>query len=43
MTSIARSAWFKTLGQLVLILAVALGLGFAIGHVWPVVTAAAAR
>ena len=41
MTSIARSAWFKTLGQLVLILMGALGLGFAIGHVWLVVTVAA--
>jgi len=37
----ARSAWFKTLGQLALVLVVALALGFAIGRVWPVVTVAA--
>ncbi|MFD0726082.1 phosphate regulon sensor histidine kinase PhoR [Lysobacter brunescens] len=41
MTSIARSAWFKTLGQLVLILAGAVALGFALDHVWLVVTVAA--
>ena len=34
----ARSAWFKTLGQLALALVVALALGFAVGHVWPVIT-----
>ena len=34
----ARSAWFKTLGQLALALVVALALGFAVGQVWPVVT-----
>lgn len=37
----ARSAWFKTLGQLALILMVALALGFAIGQPWPVITGAA--
>ena len=37
----ARSAWFKTLGQLALVLVVALALGFAVGQVWPVVTVAA--
>ena len=34
----ARSAWFKTLGQLALALVVALALGFAVNQVWPVVT-----
>ena len=34
----ARSAWFKTLGQLALALVVALALGFAVSQVWPVVT-----
>ncbi len=37
----ARSAWFKTLGQLALVLVVALVLGFAVSQVWPVVTVAA--
>jgi len=37
----ARSAWFRTLGLLVLILAGAAALGFAIGHPWPVLTLAA--
>ena len=32
----ARSAWFKTLGQLLLALAASLALGFAIGQPWPV-------
>jgi two-component system phosphate regulon sensor histidine kinase PhoR len=34
----ARSAWFKTLGQLLLVLAVSLALGFAIGQPWPALT-----
>jgi two-component system, OmpR family, phosphate regulon sensor histidine kinase PhoR len=34
----ARSAWFKTLGQLLLILAVSLAFGFAIGQPWPALT-----
>ncbi|MCI4567494.1 phosphate regulon sensor histidine kinase PhoR [Lysobacter sp. CFH 32150] len=37
----ARSAWFKTLGQLALVLAVAAAFGLAIGYAWPVVTASA--
>ncbi len=37
----ARSAWFKTLGQLALALVAALALGLAVGHVWPVITIAA--
>ena len=41
MPAIARSAWFKTLGQLVLILAAAVLVGFALDAVWPVVTFAA--
>ena len=36
-----RSAWFKTLGQLALILVLAAVLGLAIGYPWPVVTLAA--
>ena len=36
-----RSAWFKTLGHLVAVLAVAGLLGWWLGHVWPVVTFAA--
>ena len=36
-----RSAWFKTLGQLAVILALAAVLGWAIGHPWPVITATA--
>ena len=36
-----RSAWFKTLGQLVAVLAAAALLGWLLGHVWPVVTFAA--
>jgi len=34
----ARSAWFRTLGQLLLVLAVSLALGFAIGQPWPALT-----
>ncbi len=34
----ARSAWFRTLGQLALILAAATALGLLIGQPWPVVT-----
>jgi two-component system, OmpR family, phosphate regulon sensor histidine kinase PhoR len=41
MPNAAHSAWRKTLGQLALVLAVALALGFAIGEPWPVVTIAA--
>ena len=41
MPAIARSAWFKTLGQLVLILAGAVLVGLAFDAVWPVVTFAA--
>lgn len=37
----ARNAWFKTLGQLWLVLAGALVLGFLLGHLWPVLTIAA--
>lgn len=33
-----RSAWYKTLGQLVAVLALAVLLGWALGHVWPVLT-----
>ncbi|MGH8062334.1 MAG: phosphate regulon sensor histidine kinase PhoR [Pseudoxanthomonas sp.] len=36
-----RSAWFKTLGQLVAVLAAATLLGWLLGHAWPVLTAAA--
>ncbi|MCL6711564.1 phosphate regulon sensor histidine kinase PhoR [Pseudoxanthomonas sp. z9] len=36
-----RSAWFKTLGQLAGVLALAVVVGLLIGHVWPVVTLAA--
>ncbi len=36
-----RSAWFKTLGQLLAVLAAAVLLGWLAGHVWPVLTAAA--
>jgi two-component system phosphate regulon sensor histidine kinase PhoR len=34
----AHSAWIKTLGQLVIVLAIAIVAGLIIGHVWPVVT-----
>ncbi|MFD0738684.1 phosphate regulon sensor histidine kinase PhoR [Lysobacter koreensis] len=37
----ARSAWFRTLGQLALILASAAVAGVLVGHPWPVVTLAA--
>lgn len=37
----ARSAWTKTLGQLALILLLALAAGLLAGHPWPVLTAAA--
>ncbi|MFT4178647.1 MAG: phosphate regulon sensor histidine kinase PhoR [Thermomonas sp.] len=37
----ARSAWFRTLGQLMLVLAVGLGVGLLIGHPWPALTIAA--
>lgn len=37
----AHTAWLKTLGPLVLMLAGAALLGLAIGHAWPVVTATA--
>lgn len=36
-----RSAWFKTLGQLVAVLAGAVLLGWLLGQVWPVVTVSA--
>ncbi len=36
-----RSAWFRTLGQLAGVLALAVVIGLLIGHVWPVVTVAA--
>ena len=36
-----RSAWFKTLGHLVLVLVLAGVLGWALEHPWPVLTAAA--
>ncbi|ALN86766.1 phosphate regulon sensor kinase PhoR [Lysobacter capsici] len=37
----ARSAWFRTLGQLALILVGAAVLGILVGYPWPIVTAAA--
>jgi two-component system phosphate regulon sensor histidine kinase PhoR len=37
----ARTAWFKTLGQLALVLAAALALGLLSGHVWLVLALAA--
>jgi len=37
----ARNAWFRTLGQLALVLAGALVLGLLIGRAWPVLTVAA--
>ena len=37
----ARNAWFRTLGQLVLVLALALLVGLAVGQPWPVLTLAA--
>ncbi len=37
----AQNAWFRTLGALAAVLGAATLLGLAIGHVWPVLTAAA--
>lgn len=37
----ARSAWFRTLGQLLLVLVIGLGVGLAIGQPWPALTVAA--
>src|SRR5262245_9960385 len=37
----ARSAWFRTLGQLALILVGAAVLGVLVGYPWPIVTIAA--
>ena len=37
----SRSAWFRTLGQLVLILAASTVAGILAGHPWPVITVAA--
>ncbi len=37
----ARNAWFRTLGQLALVLAIGLGVGLLVGHPWPVLTVAA--
>jgi two-component system phosphate regulon sensor histidine kinase PhoR len=37
----ARSAWHKTIGQLLLVLIIALALGFAVGRPWPVLACAA--
>ena len=37
----ARIAWFRTLGQLVLVLGVGLLLGLLVGHPWPMLTLAA--
>lgn len=37
----ARSAWHKTLGQLILTLGIALAFGLVIGQVWPMITIAA--
>ncbi len=37
----ARSAWFRTLGQLLLVLAIAAALGLLVGQVWPAVTVGA--
>jgi two-component system, OmpR family, phosphate regulon sensor histidine kinase PhoR len=41
MSNDARTAWRKTLGQLALVLASALVLGYAIGHLWPALGVAA--
>ena len=41
MTPDARSAWFRTLGQLLLVLAAGLALGLLVGHPWPLLTLAA--
>ena len=37
----ARSAWFRTLGQLALVLVLGLGIGLLLGHPWPALTIAA--
>jgi two-component system phosphate regulon sensor histidine kinase PhoR len=37
----ARNAWFRTLGQLALVLAAGLLVGWLIGHPWPTLTVAA--
>ena len=37
----ARNAWFRTLGQLALVLLAGLGLGLLLGHPWPALTTAA--
>lgn len=34
----SRTAWFRTLGQLLLVLAIAIVVGVVIGHPWPVMT-----
>ena len=35
MPNAVRTAWFRTLAQLTLVLATGLGAGFALGHPWP--------
>jgi two-component system phosphate regulon sensor histidine kinase PhoR len=37
----ARNAWFRTLGQLALVLVIGLGIGLLIGQPWPALTIAA--
>ena len=37
----ARSAWFRTLGQLLLVLVIGLGVGLLVGQPWPALTVAA--
>ena len=37
----ARSAWFRTLGQLALVLVAGLGVGLLLGYPWPSLTLAA--
>ncbi|HWS76936.1 MAG TPA: phosphate regulon sensor histidine kinase PhoR [Thermomonas sp.] len=37
----ARNAWFRTLGQLALVLALGLGLGLLVGQPWPTLTVTA--
>ena len=37
----ARSAWFRTLGQLALVLVAGLCVGLLLGHPWPALTLAA--
>ncbi|MGY0558291.1 phosphate regulon sensor histidine kinase PhoR [Lysobacter sp. A421] len=41
MTSRVRTAWFRTIGLLCLLLAITAAFGLAIGYPWPVVTVAA--